>query len=489
MNDSSEIEEKNQRSILLSKMGTLAVLEGDLIGALELHREAVLNNPENSESYWEVVSILHDQGKNKEAYDYFSEIVNPKISEMDVHHRVPKIIGMLLSVDQIKMANDILVGALNKLSLEGTETQLDSFISFLKTEAKCLSLKGREEILRWIDAVLSHAAFARNFTYGDILALLSEQPPIHPSDVSSPTASAKDNFFSLEEKYSLEKIAHEDVKLNDFPRTYVIYDLETTGLDPTKDEAVEIGALLVKEGEEPIFEHWILKPSIPVPVEASDIHGITQDDTERYGRDPIKCWREFAKFTGIDQPVPPYPFVGHNIVSYDNIITNRAIRDISLSLANVKSIDTAAIFKGGKMNESRKPGESHETYAKRILETKVPGLKYNLQLAYTELGGSMDNIKAHRVEGDVRMTNFVYQSLVHLPVAIEAQSIHRQNFSENMLRVKLPKGITLKFYRPNPEKGFTVSIEGKNGTKDRITGVDVSVKNCKALLDFFCIPR
>lgn len=205
-----------------------------------------------------------------------------------------------------------------------------------------------------------------------------------------------------------------DIERNSFPRTYVVYDLETTGLDPTKDEAVEIGALLVREGEEPIFEKWTLKPSIPVPVEASNIHGITQDDVERFGCDPFKCWKEFAEFTGINQSVPPYPLVGHNIVTYDNIITQRAVKGMGLSLANVRFIDTAAIYKGGKMNVLQGRGESHEAYAKRILEAKIFGLKYKLELVYHELGGLMDNAKAHRAEGDVRMTDFVYRKMAKM---------------------------------------------------------------------------
>jgi DNA polymerase III epsilon subunit-like protein len=453
-----------------------------------------LNNPNNSESYWEVVNILHDQGKNKEAFDYFSKIVNPKISEMDVCHRVPKMIGMLLSVDQIKMANDILVGALSKLSLEGTETQLDSFISFLKTEAKCLPLKKREEILRWTDAALPPTAFARNFTYGDVLALLSEKPTIHPSDVLNFTVPIQDNICSLAENTPLEAVNHKDVKPNDFPQTYVIYDLETTGLDPMNDEAIEIGALLVREGEDPILKTWLLRSSIFITPEITRITGITQDNIDRFGRDPVECWKEFAKFTGIDTSVSAYHLIGHNIIGFDNAFTQRALEKIGLSLINVRCIDTAAIFKGGKMNELRKPGESHKAYAKRILGTKVPGLKYNLQLAYTELGGSMDDIKAHRVEGDVRMTDFVYKSLINLPTATDTQPIHPQDFTKNMdrletLRVQLPGNTIIKFCRPDLRKGITVSIEGRNGAEDRITGVDVSVENCKALLEFFCIPR
>jgi|GEM_PF-3235164 len=199
-----------------------------------------------------------------------------------------------------------------------------------------------------------------------------------------------------------------------FPRSYVVYDLETTGLDPMKDEAIEIGALLVKDGENPILNKWLLKPSIPIPPEITNITGITQDDVDRFGRDPDECWREFVKFTGIDQSVPLYPLVGHNIICYDNIITQRAIKKIGLSLANVKFIDTAAMYKGNKMGVSRKDDESHESYAKRILETRIFGLKYKLELVYCELGGLMDDIKAHNAGGDVQMTNFVYQKLAGL---------------------------------------------------------------------------
>lgn len=60
-------------------------------------------------------------------------------------------------------------------------------------------------------------------------------------------------------------------------RPLVVFDLETTGLYPKSDRIVEIAAVKVNpDGTEERLEH-LLNPTIPIPREASDIHGITDE--------------------------------------------------------------------------------------------------------------------------------------------------------------------------------------------------------------------
>jgi DNA polymerase III epsilon subunit family exonuclease len=62
-------------------------------------------------------------------------------------------------------------------------------------------------------------------------------------------------------------------------RRYAALDVETTGLDPSKDKILEVGIVdfcLDSEGALVIEDEWstLINPGIPIPASASAIHGI-----------------------------------------------------------------------------------------------------------------------------------------------------------------------------------------------------------------------
>lgn len=63
-------------------------------------------------------------------------------------------------------------------------------------------------------------------------------------------------------------------------RRYVVIDTETTGLDPDTDRVVEIALVTVNNGEITDAFRSYVKPGIPIPPEASAVHGITDEDVE-----------------------------------------------------------------------------------------------------------------------------------------------------------------------------------------------------------------
>ena len=60
-------------------------------------------------------------------------------------------------------------------------------------------------------------------------------------------------------------------------KNYLIVDIETTGLDPQKNKIIEIGAIKVKEGQEPERFAQIINPRIPIPVYITELVGITDE--------------------------------------------------------------------------------------------------------------------------------------------------------------------------------------------------------------------
>ena len=61
-------------------------------------------------------------------------------------------------------------------------------------------------------------------------------------------------------------------------KSYVVFDLETTGLDPDNDQIVEIGAVRVAGGvlTNQTFQQ-LVNPGIKMPAEASEVNHITDD--------------------------------------------------------------------------------------------------------------------------------------------------------------------------------------------------------------------
>ena len=62
--------------------------------------------------------------------------------------------------------------------------------------------------------------------------------------------------------------------------TYVSFDLETTGLEPEKDNIIEIGAVKFR-GEETLETfHTLLNPHMPVPYYVKKLTGISPKELE-----------------------------------------------------------------------------------------------------------------------------------------------------------------------------------------------------------------
>lgn len=57
--------------------------------------------------------------------------------------------------------------------------------------------------------------------------------------------------------------------------TFVVFDVETTGLTAKQERVVEIGAIKFRNGTILERRNWLIKPDIPIPLVVQDIHGIT----------------------------------------------------------------------------------------------------------------------------------------------------------------------------------------------------------------------
>ena len=62
-----------------------------------------------------------------------------------------------------------------------------------------------------------------------------------------------------------------------FSRGAVFFDLETTGLDVSKERIVQLAVVKINIDGTKEEKNVIVNPQIPIPKEASDVHGITDE--------------------------------------------------------------------------------------------------------------------------------------------------------------------------------------------------------------------
>lgn len=98
--------------------------------------------------------------------------------------------------------------------------------------------------------------------------------------------------------------------IDKYVSSYVIFDLETTGISCAYDEVIEISAIKVIEGK--VIEEFsrLVNPNRPIPWGATAVNGIT--DLMVQGEPAFdEVLPEFIDFIG------ELPLVGHNIKSFD----------------------------------------------------------------------------------------------------------------------------------------------------------------------------
>lgn len=205
-----------------------------------------------------------------------------------------------------------------------------------------------------------------------------------------------------------------ETKVN-YPKSYVVWDLETSGLDPVKDRILEIGAMVVEDGKTITQHSWILNWGIEIPAIITEITGIDKDTIERSGQDPESC------ITALIDLLQTYEWLNltHNGIKFDipflvenfRIFETENIDHIKNQL-NENSIDTAVIVKAKKLGELQNVGESFYEFGKRIMDIRAYGVKFNVALCCDEMGIDRTNIALHRAGADVYLTNEIYKKLI-----------------------------------------------------------------------------
>lgn len=187
-------------------------------------------------------------------------------------------------------------------------------------------------------------------------------------------------------------------------KSYIAFDVETTGLNPLEDEILEIGALKVREGR--VAERFMefIRPTLSVPPAITALTGIT-DEMVAGARSRRQVVADFLDFCGDDI------LIGHN-VSFDYSFMKCSAAADGLPFEKM-GIDTLKIAQKVHRNlESKSLGSLCDYY-------------------------HIENRSAHRAYHDALATAKLYQTLAHY-------------FETDDPKLFKPVQLTYKIRKPQP---------------------------------------
>ena len=189
-------------------------------------------------------------------------------------------------------------------------------------------------------------------------------------------------------------------------------DLESTGLDPNVSHLIQFGSIIDDNGK--ITEdEFVIKKDIVVSEKTTQLTSITQEQVNE-GIDPLIAFGRIASLIETSDVL-----VGHNIIKFDLpfIVVRSNIWDIAINPhPGQVIIDTAALFKAVKGHYIPMPNETLEQFQRRVLNYRVLGLKFNLDLAMKHFGIEIkEGEDRHTALADIRYTKLVYEQLRNLP--------------------------------------------------------------------------
>lgn len=143
-------------------------------------------------------------------------------------------------------------------------------------------------------------------------------------------------------------------------RPIIFFDLETTGVDTATDRIVEISMIKIMPDGEEITRTRRINPTIPIPAEATAVHGITDEDVK-----DAPTFAQVAK--SLAQFIQGCDFGGFNSNRFDlPVLAEEFLRaEVEVDLKRHRFVDVQNIF---HKKEQRTLVAAYRFYCNRELE-------------------------------------------------------------------------------------------------------------------------
>jgi DNA polymerase-3 subunit epsilon len=215
-------------------------------------------------------------------------------------------------------------------------------------------------------------------------------------------------------------------------RPICFFDLESTGTQITKDRIVQIGIIKIHPNGEEESYNKLVNPTIPIPLEIAEIHGITND---RVKNQPTfqELANEIIAFIGEGD------LAGYNSNKFDiPLLAEEFLRcNIDFDISNRSFVDVQNIFH--KMEQRTLAaayqfycGQSMENAHDALYDTQVTWSVFKAQLEkYDSLDGNVQALAEFSRAGDYKLLDLAGR------LAINEKGISIYNFGKH-------KGKTIK---------------------------------------------
>lgn len=130
---------------------------------------------------------------------------------------------------------------------------------------------------------------------------------------------------------------HKGLSLLDFPKSFIVIDIETTGLDPSNDSLIEVGALKVQDEKVVDTFSSLINPGVEIDSYNSSLTGITNEELAD-APSTVSVLEQFSDFIGDSI------LMGHNVHFDINFLYDNFEKYLSVPLSN-DFVDTLRLSK------------------------------------------------------------------------------------------------------------------------------------------------
>lgn len=198
------------------------------------------------------------------------------------------------------------------------------------------------------------------------------------------------------------------------------FDLETTGVNPVTDRIVEIAIVKAMPNGELVTKVWKVNPTIPIPLEASAIHGIYDKDV---ANEPT--FKQLAKT--VEQFLEGADLAGFNICKFDiPMLVEEFLRaDVNFEVSNRKIADAQKIF---HLMEPRTLSAAYKFYCGNDI-TSLGGNAHSAEIdtlaTYHVLNEQIKRYEGQSIKDSV-------SGRVWTPVANDMETLHQLSTSNTV---------------------------------------------------------